>query len=251
MYQQLVLGVIPRILGRTITDKSKLANKKDFYNFIKHTMATVLGISTITNYEVRIYVETANEIFERCFLNARISEKKNWPQLLEMAIDAQFSDNPLSAKFLRNKYNTIQQLLSRKEPSLEISFFHISLLPLAKFAGIADYMQFNKAYGSLAMPLIYTDRPFKLFDILRVADQGTISPDGSGWKYTGEDGTIICGQTKSADLYTMPGDRHACWVAVTYSNGETDKIAYFAGLPQSGLPVQTPTDSFLSFFEVA
>lgn len=210
-------------------------------------METNLGLNKIANYEVKIYAETANEIFQRCFLKAEINSKRNRYNMLAAALNVTFSDNHLNADFLRNTYNKIQKLREQSVFRPEITFYHINILVLTRFAEIDDYVVFNKNFNDFSIPVVYAAKPFKLFNIMRISDPGNIRQIDNNWGFTGAEGLTITGKLKSVETYAMAGDKGPLWVKICYQNGLSDEYAYFAEPIESGLLAQSSSGKLFSF----
>lgn len=211
-------------------------------------MADTLGVEQNT-YEVKIYVETAKEIFERCFSRAGISGKDRMPGLLAKELNAAFSDNKLEAKYIRNVYNKIIKPVA---PYTKMGIYHSSIYTLARFAGIDDYLLFDKNYGPAGLQVMYTEKPYSLFNFLRTGSSGQLSRINHEWEYNDGAVPLKAGVT-AFQCYTMPGDKNPYWLKITYTQNEQIRHCFFADIslpsPAALLSIQSAGSRLFMFFD--
>lgn len=211
-------------------------------------MAESLGLKQNT-HEVKIYVETTKEIFERCMSRAGIYEKELMPVMLAKALDSKYIDNKLDSKYLRNLYNKIHQPFPAYATK---GIYHNSIYTLARFAGIDDYKAFNENYGPDGLWVMYTQKPYALFNFLRLGSTGPLSSINQEWEY--KTNTILLrANVLKAQLYTMAGDKNPYWIEVTYAIENDQQCCYFAQIQPlstgSLLTIQSVSSRLFRFFE--
>jgi hypothetical protein len=217
-----------------------------------------LGIENITDFKVKIYVETAYEIFQQCFVNEELVNKQRMPDYemiedrskfyrLANALNLTYTDNPIPESFLRRKLKEIEDLKNNPLPQT-VGFDHFYILTLATFSGNADYMLLNKKYTpALSKQVLFTPKPFGLFSLVRVPQSGFLSEKtGSNWVYTDYANNQISRDVKEVNAFTMPGDRSPLWIEVKCSNQE--KFYFSESVNPPIMPVKA-SDNLVFFFK--
>jgi hypothetical protein len=195
-------------------------------------------MTKITNFKgkpdppVKIFVETASEIFRLCMAKATPDKYGSIYNGLAEDIIKEFENRYVFEDAIDGKYltNTNSRLnAAKRHNETYIGFAHTYILRLAKFAGIDDYVSFDKKNAPvISTPVLFTQQPFKLFDLIRVPTLGLLLETDTGFEYKGSNNIEISGNVNDVNLFTMPGDRSQLWIEVIYSNPDGKQKAYFS-----------------------
>jgi hypothetical protein len=230
---------------------------------MSHNKKDELGLKSIPDPKVTIYVATAQEIFEQSFIKARslsengkvVSDKvlRRANQFFTLAgeLSKIYADSPVTEEYLRTKVREIKILTENQRPYQTIGFDHHELLTLATFAGFPNYNNLDRKFGPVIKKKVwFSQKPFKFLQLIRVPSSGEITEIDNTWIYedTGND-KKISGNVVEVQPYTMPGDRSPLWLAVTYHNQGAPVVAYFAEYTNSGIKAVTDSNELLLFFE--
>jgi hypothetical protein len=182
--------------------------------------------------KVKIYVETAKEIFEMCCSKAKPDRNGSIYGGVADAITEEFEgvdffDADIDQKYMSNTNSRIENKIKKNE--LEIGFSHTYLLRLSRFVGIMDYIQFDKKNKpDFTMLVLFSERPFNFFDLIRVPEVGWLSASKNGWEFKGDAHTKISGKVDDLKKFTMPGDVNPLWIEVTSNEKNGERKTYFA-----------------------
>lgn len=207
-----------------------------------------LGLENIKNNEVSIYVETAKEIFDRCFQEAGIESKAQFSQLLAMELNREFLNNPVTAEYIKNKFNIVLATIKKDIPYQKITFLDGYLNTLCKYAGIDDYRLIDNKYKPFAISALFTDKPYSLLNFLRVVEYGHLKRHEKEWEYRKEDGRSIYGKVYGLELYTMKGDTEPRWIKVNTNKENKKEVVFFANGPETDSKVQSTSSRLFLFF---
>jgi hypothetical protein len=210
--------------------------------------------------KVNIYVETANEIFELCFKKAellaterkyiRVTDKSNKNAKLVGILDQTYKNHPIKESFLRNKAGEIKKELALQIPHNDMGFDRHLLFTLSFFAGIDNFMIFDKKFGPVeSRPVLFWPKPFRWYNLIRVPRKGVLNEQDTDWEYIGDDKQTIKGSITSAGPFTMDGDGMPLWIQVKYTTPNGPQTAYFAGIGNPKLETVTSTNGLLRFFK--
>jgi len=184
--------------------------------------------------EVSLFYETMEEIFSLCLQKADLTRDDfKWHEQLYEKIVEEFPDCPMDAAYVKNIKSRLQ-LRKYRTYNIERQFIE----PIAFFAGIVDYIEFNKKYKSVDSKVLYTESPFHYFNFLRVTEAGNLTKTEHGWHFEGLDLSIGADHITAITTFRMPGDREDCWIKISYTSNGIAKIAYFAELQGQALQKQ-------------
>jgi len=189
----------------------------------------------MNNHEYNNYVESAYQIFQKCFETENIKEERGWTNELSEALEGEFPGNHVTKKSLGDLYGRINRLRSENETFLEMGVSEKTLELLSGFALIDDYKALNRSYRGI--PVFYAPRPFSLFNILRIPVEGWLYKSAGEWIFK-SGAAVIFGNKTIADVeyFRMPGDAEPAWVKIGWQT-EDEKIheAYFShAAPETG-----------------
>ncbi|HEX4372984.1 MAG TPA: hypothetical protein VHZ50_06750 [Puia sp.] len=215
----------------------------------------------IPDFKVKIYGETAKEIFRRCFEKAedlieRHNNKASTGTLivgniykkLSQIINLTYYDARINESFLRNKDIEIKNLADGGDPYQLIGFDNPYIFILAHFAGIDNYHHFDKEFAPTTQrPVLFAPEPFGIFTVVRVPMRGIIKKKNFDWEYCGSDNYKITGEIVGVNPYFMPGDRDPLWVEIKYKTGDKLCSAYFADDTQLPLKPILGSDGLITF----
>lgn len=212
-------------------------------------METKPNWNEIYNYEVKIYAETANEIFKRCLSAANIEESRGWAKMLATALSENTKNNQLDSNYLRNTYNKIKKEIAADRGMEKMTFYHINIQTLSRFAGLEDYLAFDSSIKPFNIPVMYVFKPFKFYNLIRIANKGKIIQQGDSWILATEEQAKVTGTITSVSPYTMSGDKNDCWLKVTYQYAHAELQLYLTELGEQGHPLVLSKSRLPSFFE--
>jgi len=165
-------------------------------------MKLKIGDKDISDSKVRIYAETAKQIFDQCFinaekvinntnkLNAAVKERVlngNKFTKLENALAISFYNVLITDIYLRAKVRELADIEKKSLPYQTIGFDHPNIFVLAKFGGFDDYTELDRKYAPLIdQPVLFTPKPFNSFNLIRVPEQGYISKNENQLVYVGK-----------------------------------------------------------------
>lgn len=221
-------------------------------------MVIKIDFTKIANTKVIIYAATAKFIFKECFdkaarlkINDRslngIENVENKNELLAMILHQVVLDSPIIKSFLSNKNKEIEDKLKKDGKYALIGFDHHYILTLAKFVDINDYTYLDKQNGPISnVPVLFNTKPFAIFSFIRIPQHGYLKEIGMEWELSVNGQKEIYGNVNAVELFTMPGDRHPFWIAVTY---HAKKIYFAPDHGQQMRPV-SQTDQLFCFFKM-
>lgn len=188
---------------------------------------------TESDPKVKIYVETAKEIFEMC--RAKSKPDKNGSiyggisEAITMELDGieEFALPVIENRYLSNTSSRIETALKNNDEF--IGFSHSYILKLAKFVGISNYVEFNdRNTPGFKMPVLFRKRPYSFFNLIRTPQRGEVSLNKNGWEFNGDAHMKIAGDVSDVNAFTMPGDVNPLWIEIKYNDGNGEQRAYFA-----------------------
>jgi len=203
-------------------------------------MAIEIDYDNIPDTKVKIYAETANYILTECY-NSAASIKNNTkekgkfdkingdPYILQAVLNSLIKKQPITARFIQAKHRETAGIIEKGLRYKTVGFDHHYILTLAIFAGVNDYVKLDRSYGPLiAMPVLFVYKPFSIFKLIRIPLQGLLSETTDNWRLTADNGAKLSGDVTNINLYTMPGDRQALWLEITYYNNNKQHTLYLA-----------------------
>lgn len=210
----------------------------------------MVNLDKVNNKEVNIYVETAYNMMQKCLDKARERGDENvYKELYGIILEGFESERLPDDKFLRNLNDKIKKLRDQLHPEREMVIYNRNLVMLATIAGVDNYEVLREKYKRLLlMPVLYSPRPYRFVNFIRVPQNGILKQNRYKWEYS--DGrTALTGQVTAVTEFTMPGDRHALWVKVNYEDNGLLHEAFFAGYAgQTIIPVNRENE-LLAFFK--
>jgi hypothetical protein len=211
-------------------------------------MATKNVLSGTDNHEVKIYIDTAQEIFNRCIAVAELEDGNLLTARLADAINARIPNDCISESYLRNLRTKIRNAY-KVNPTGQIGITSRFISVLAAFAGIGDYIMFNNSFNPDALRVLFTAESFKRWEIFRVVESGQLKQSEKNWIYTSDDKTtVIEGPVNDINIYTMPGDAHPLWLVInTEFNGVPQKV-FFSSVNNNLPAIQTMQTRLYNFF---
>jgi len=214
-------------------------------------MATPLNIRHTPDPKVKIYVETADEIFRLCVAKSKPDKSGSVYQGLandmQDELDNKYVFNgTIDAKYLTNISSRIE--VGKRNSEIYIGFLKSYIVRLALFAGIDDYEAFDEKFAPGALiRVLFRRSPFKFFDLVRVPDAGFLAERPASWEYTGDADEKIAGNVKEVSPFIMPGDREALWIQIKYDSPNGEDAVYFAADNQIIRPVDRSGHLFRFF----
>jgi hypothetical protein len=196
-------------------------------------MAKIINFKGKPDPKVKIYIETADHIFQLCLKKAKPDKYGSIynglaNDILEKLQGSNYIfEDDIDGKYLTNTNSRIEA--AKKANELFIGFGHTYILRLALFAGIEDYVAFDEKNGpTTGIPALFTARPFKFFELIRVPLFGLLFENDNAWEYKNDGDLITSGNVNEISKYIMPGDRNPLWIEVKYDGPNGGQTAYFS-----------------------
>jgi len=227
----------------------EINNDQDLWDILKRDKT---DIDAIKNKKLTVYVETLDQIIQKCLDNAKHENEKDLYKGIFNLITLHFSGTLPDAKVLRNLHGKMKALKASDgyDADVTIDLYLRNFVILAKISGIRHIKVFERGYlVSFSMPVLFTPKPWSFFNLIRVAENGLVSQKLGKWEYTGSLGTKISGSVTGVRDFTMPGDKESLWIELSYSHNGLAHIAYFAEQTDQIITPAAKQGALLVFFK--